>query len=261
MVIFTPSAQAQTVAPPDSTWFRFANEGEVKPLDLKQIMRYGADTRWIEKETQFTPFECNNTTFGVDPAPGVAKSCWYRIPQSKCSPRELFILNDPAAGSPIFIDVNANYGGTSWWCPTRFSWQPDVLNAWKWSDTTEALKAELRSILTNGTRTTGINSFRNKYFTGEAVDTEYKAFVDSFRVKFWATRPADPVYKVAKSTATDLKQSTYTVVNNVFVKDTNVRVVQDTLCECVRKNQVTATGRAYCGWAGSNELIALCTKQ
>jgi hypothetical protein len=38
------------------------------------VVRYGADTRWVQKTVNGT-VPCTNAFFGTDPAPVVVKSC------------------------------------------------------------------------------------------------------------------------------------------------------------------------------------------
>jgi len=60
------------------TWIALTSEGQgfQAPQETSQAwrVRYGADTRWIEREVNGEG-SCSNAFFGADPAPGVVKSC------------------------------------------------------------------------------------------------------------------------------------------------------------------------------------------
>jgi subtilisin family serine protease len=60
--------------PPSGTWTKVAVEGQTYTLTGTQKVRYGVDTRWIEKTLSGT-IQCTNAFFGSDPAYGVVKSC------------------------------------------------------------------------------------------------------------------------------------------------------------------------------------------
>ena len=67
---------AETAPPAGSagTWTTVASEGQSFEATRVWQVRYGADTRWIEREVYgLTP--CSYVFFAGDPAPGVAKSC------------------------------------------------------------------------------------------------------------------------------------------------------------------------------------------
>jgi hypothetical protein len=58
------------------TWTPIANEGQPFTVPASSIVRYGADTRWIERELPSGGAgQCTNAWFGSDPAVGIKKAC------------------------------------------------------------------------------------------------------------------------------------------------------------------------------------------
>lgn len=57
-----------------TTWSRIANEYESFSVSGTRTVRYGSDTRWVQKSVSGAG-QCTNGFFGRDPAPGVTKSC------------------------------------------------------------------------------------------------------------------------------------------------------------------------------------------
>lgn len=64
-----PTERAQAV-----TWTKIADEGRSFTVSGVQTVRYGADSRWVEKQVSGTN-KCSNSFFGRDPAVGVRKQC------------------------------------------------------------------------------------------------------------------------------------------------------------------------------------------
>ncbi|WP_418128034.1 hypothetical protein [Variovorax sp. KK3] len=60
--------------PPPPTGALLANEGGSFTVSSPTVVRYGADTRWVQKTVTGT-VTCTNAFFGSDPAPFVVKSC------------------------------------------------------------------------------------------------------------------------------------------------------------------------------------------
>ena len=60
--------------PPPSGWVRAAGEGQSFMLYAPATVRYGADTRWVERSFPAGMVECGNHVFG-DPAYNTVKSC------------------------------------------------------------------------------------------------------------------------------------------------------------------------------------------
>jgi serine protease len=69
------STPAPTSAP--TTWTACANEGGTCSFSGTMQVRYGANGTYVTK-TLTGPVACNNTTFGGDPVPYVAKACSYQ---------------------------------------------------------------------------------------------------------------------------------------------------------------------------------------
>ncbi|HEX6364279.1 MAG TPA: hypothetical protein VFZ93_15080, partial [Albitalea sp.] len=59
---------------PTPTWTRIAVEGQAFTVSGTATVRYGADTRWVQKSVT-SGGQCTNTFFGTDPAHGTVKSC------------------------------------------------------------------------------------------------------------------------------------------------------------------------------------------
>jgi hypothetical protein len=59
---------------PEPTWTRVAREGQSFALAQPTLVRYGVDTRWVQRTLSGT-VNCTNTFFGSDPAFGVGKFC------------------------------------------------------------------------------------------------------------------------------------------------------------------------------------------
>ncbi len=75
--------------PPEPTWTQIATEGQSFAISGTQIVRYGADTRWVQKSVTNSG-SCTNNFFGIDPAYGVFKSC-----------------QTPAPAPPAVVDITA----------------------------------------------------------------------------------------------------------------------------------------------------------
>jgi chitosanase len=56
------------------TWTRIAGEGQSFTVSGVQTVRYGVDSRWVEKSVSGNG-KCSNGFFGKDPAVGVKKQC------------------------------------------------------------------------------------------------------------------------------------------------------------------------------------------
>ncbi len=62
------------VSAPAPAWTKIANEWQAFTVIGTQTVRYGADTRWVQKAVS-NGGQCTNAFFGTDPAVGTAKSC------------------------------------------------------------------------------------------------------------------------------------------------------------------------------------------
>ncbi|MBE2245181.1 MAG: hypothetical protein IAE86_20705, partial [Burkholderiaceae bacterium] len=60
--------------PSTDTWSKIASEGGSFSVAASQRVRYGKDTKWVEK-TMSGAGQCTNAFFGIDPAYGVTKQC------------------------------------------------------------------------------------------------------------------------------------------------------------------------------------------
>ena len=67
--VLTATAVADTAG-----WTGVASEGQSFSIGGTQVVRYGADTRWVQKSVSGSA-TCTNAFFGSDPAWGVVKSC------------------------------------------------------------------------------------------------------------------------------------------------------------------------------------------
>jgi hypothetical protein len=72
----TPAPTTPTTPGPTAVWVKIADEKTSFTVSGTKTVRFGADTRWVEKEVT-DKGECNRYFFngGVDPAPGVFKRC------------------------------------------------------------------------------------------------------------------------------------------------------------------------------------------
>jgi hypothetical protein len=71
------SAGSSTPSPtpsPTATWTKIADEKTSFTVSGTKTVRYGSDSRWIQKSVTGTG-QCNNSFFGSDPADGVVKRC------------------------------------------------------------------------------------------------------------------------------------------------------------------------------------------
>ena len=66
-------------APANSTWVTIATEGNSFSFSGTKTVRYGVDTRWVQKSVT-NGGKCTNTFFGKDPAYGVRKFCQTLVP-------------------------------------------------------------------------------------------------------------------------------------------------------------------------------------
>ena len=68
---------ADVSASATATWTEVAAEGEYFRVLNTVPIRFGAGDKWVKLRLSGS-FQCNATTFGSDPAPGVAKTCQSR---------------------------------------------------------------------------------------------------------------------------------------------------------------------------------------
>lgn len=92
----TRTATQPCAVEPPATWTRAAGEGQSFMLYAPATVRYGADTRWVERSFPAGMVECGNHVFG-DPAYNTVKSCEVQ-PASALQP---VTPPPPATGSAI----------------------------------------------------------------------------------------------------------------------------------------------------------------
>jgi len=66
-----------TLVPTSPEWVKAANENQNFSVSTPREVRYGAGTRWVQRNLSGT-VSCTNSFFGSDPAPGTLKSCETR---------------------------------------------------------------------------------------------------------------------------------------------------------------------------------------
>jgi lysophospholipase L1-like esterase len=88
-------------------WTRIAGERESFTVSGTQTVRYGADTRWIQKAVTGSG-TCSSTWFGGDPAYGVVKSC-----QVQSAPASQVPLVTPGTWSVIGSSTAQGVGSTA----------------------------------------------------------------------------------------------------------------------------------------------------
>lgn len=80
----TKSAQIQQTV----GWVKLADEYQTFTLAARATVRYGIDTRWIEKDLPGGTYAAGNALFGTDPAFGVAKQVQLRALTNTAPPPE-----------------------------------------------------------------------------------------------------------------------------------------------------------------------------
>ncbi|MFZ6643703.1 hypothetical protein ACO0LL_28525 [Undibacterium sp. TC4M20W] len=63
------------LAPAAGTWVKIASQYQSVTLAAPQVVRYGHDTRWVEKQITSKTLYCSESSFDKDPAPGITKEC------------------------------------------------------------------------------------------------------------------------------------------------------------------------------------------
>jgi hypothetical protein len=87
----------------DAGWSKAVEQGRSFTLPTATAVRYGADSRWVQK-TVTGSVACSNEFFGANPAPGLAKTCEVLTPQLA----GVVPGNQPASGDKLV----ANEGGS-----------------------------------------------------------------------------------------------------------------------------------------------------
>lgn len=79
------STPTPSPTPSGSTWTKIADEKTNFSVSGTQTVRYGVDSRWVQKSVSGSGY-CGNAFFGSDPAPGVVKRCEVQTSGSTPSP-------------------------------------------------------------------------------------------------------------------------------------------------------------------------------
>jgi hypothetical protein len=99
----TAMETAKEITPTSAgTWTKVADEWNSFTLGSSQYVRYGSGSNWIGKYVSGT-VSCSNSTFGSDPAPGVAKQCQA--------------YSAPTTTSPTPTPSNPGSAALSWTAP------------------------------------------------------------------------------------------------------------------------------------------------
>jgi Domain of unknown function (DUF4832)/Domain of unknown function (DUF4874) len=91
---------------PTATWTKIANEKQNFTVSGTKTVRYGADSRWVQKSVTNSGY-CGNDFFGSDPAPGVVKRCELRSSSTNPNPEP---EPEPNPSGPT---VSVSYQGDS----------------------------------------------------------------------------------------------------------------------------------------------------
>ncbi|MBE2245182.1 MAG: hypothetical protein IAE86_20710 [Burkholderiaceae bacterium] len=97
--------QMDVTPPPSGTWTKIANEGGSFSVGTSQRVRFGKDTKWVEK-TMSGAGQCTNGFFGIDPAYGVTKQCDLFKADAPPPPPP---PDDPKYVPPILISKGGTY--------------------------------------------------------------------------------------------------------------------------------------------------------
>lgn len=87
---FSSSASAaKVVAPADNPltqWHAVASQGQGFTLAQAGVVRFGADSSWVDKEVAAGAAQCSAAFFGSDPAPTGAKVCLLAFAPASTAP-------------------------------------------------------------------------------------------------------------------------------------------------------------------------------
>ncbi|HEY0817293.1 MAG TPA: Ig-like domain-containing protein, partial [Rhizobacter sp.] len=96
--------------PPTGTWTRIASEGQSFSVSGTRTVRYGIDTRWVQRSVTGGG-QCTNSFFGRDPAMGYGKFCEVQEAASNQAP--VAVIATPAAGTTFRAGTQVNYSGSA----------------------------------------------------------------------------------------------------------------------------------------------------
>ena len=86
---FSSTSAAHRVAPADNAltlWHPVASEGQGFTLAQAGVVRFGAESSWVDKDVAAGAAECSSAFFGSDPAPTSTKVCLLASAPSAPSP-------------------------------------------------------------------------------------------------------------------------------------------------------------------------------
>jgi glucose/arabinose dehydrogenase len=93
---------------PDPGWTRIAVEGQAFAVSGTRTVRYGVDTRWLQKPVTGSG-QCSNTFFGSDPAYGVVKACEV---QAAANQAPVATIGSPAANTTFRAGTAIVFAGS-----------------------------------------------------------------------------------------------------------------------------------------------------
>jgi glucose/arabinose dehydrogenase len=96
--------------PPTGTWTRIASEGQSFSVSGTRTVRYGVDTRWVQRSVTGSG-QCTNAFFGRDPAMGYGKFCEVQRAASNQAP--VATIATPVAGTSFRAGTSVSYSGSA----------------------------------------------------------------------------------------------------------------------------------------------------
>lgn len=177
---------------------------------------------------------------------------------AQCAPADL-----SGSGTKAVIDFNTTGGAAAWWCPGRFA--PTLtLYAVRWDAMTDPLRADL-SALASQPDHAGIERMQAAHATTPLGSDVLRPVWEPAKARMLASRPADPVWLVARNGAYTTRPA-YLVVAGpdslsvIGSTATAARATVGASCACVRLRVVTGP-TTYCGIDGESQLVAVCARQ
>lgn len=104
-----PAPGGASAAANEQVWIKVASQYQYFALPEPQIVRYGRDTRWVEKQMIGKRQYCGDTSFGSDPAPGQQKEC--RLKAAATTPPPVTPPTTPPSGAGLSPACAALYAG------------------------------------------------------------------------------------------------------------------------------------------------------
>lgn len=109
-VLKSCQVQSTTEPPPASQWVRIAGEGQSFSVVGTRLVRYGADTRWVQRNVTGSG-QCNNAFFGSDPARNTVKVC--EVQQTSSNQAPVATIAAPAAGGSFRAGTTVSFSGSA----------------------------------------------------------------------------------------------------------------------------------------------------